>query len=73
MKYCNYRDITSVYSLNSRKLPGHFSYGLGTRLVSVGILPMLTVVTTAPVVCLVHADFMAIDGYTFTVPIATIS
>ena len=32
MKYCNYRDVTSVYSLNSRKLPGHFSYGLGTRL-----------------------------------------
>jgi len=32
MKYCNYRDVTSVYSLNSRKLPGRFSYGLGTRL-----------------------------------------
>jgi len=32
MKYCNYSDITSVYSLNSRKLPGRFSYGLGTRL-----------------------------------------
>jgi len=32
MKYCNYRDITSVYSLNSRKLPGRFSYGLGMRL-----------------------------------------
>jgi len=26
MKYCNYRDVTSVYSLNSRKLPGRFSY-----------------------------------------------
>ena len=26
MKYCNYRDVTSVYSLNSQKLPGHFSY-----------------------------------------------
>ena len=25
MKYCNYRDITSVYSLNSWKLPGRFS------------------------------------------------
>jgi len=34
MKYCNYRDVTSVYSLNSRKLPGRFSYGLGTRLYS---------------------------------------
>jgi len=33
MKYCNYCDVTSVYSLNSRKLPGHFSYGLGMRLV----------------------------------------
>jgi len=32
MKYCNYHDVTSVYSLNSRKLPGRFSYGLGTRL-----------------------------------------
>ena len=32
MKYCNYCDVTSVYSLNSRKLPGRFSYGLGTRL-----------------------------------------
>ena len=34
MKYCNYmyRDVTSVYSLNSRKLPGRFSHGLGTRL-----------------------------------------
>jgi len=32
MKYCNCRDVTSVYSLNSRKLPGRFSYGLGTRL-----------------------------------------
>jgi len=32
MKYCDYRDVTSVYSLNSRKLPGRFSYGLGTRL-----------------------------------------
>ena len=32
MKYCDYRDVTSVYSLNSRKLPGHFSYGLGTKL-----------------------------------------
>ena len=26
MKYCNYHDVTSVYSLNSRKLPGRFSY-----------------------------------------------
>ena len=32
MKYCNYRDVTSVYSLNSQKLPGRFSYDLGTRL-----------------------------------------
>ena len=32
MKYCNYRDDTSVYSLNSWKFPGRFSYGLGTRL-----------------------------------------
>ena len=32
MKYCNYHDVTSVYSLNSWKLPGRFSYGLGTRL-----------------------------------------
>ena len=32
MKYCNYRDVTSVHSLNSQNLPGHFSYGLGTRL-----------------------------------------
>ena len=24
--YCNYHDVTSVYSLNSRKLPGRFSY-----------------------------------------------
>jgi len=29
MKYCSCRDVTSVYSLNSRKLPGCFSYGLG--------------------------------------------
>ena len=33
MNYCNYRDVTSVYSLNSWKLPGRFFYGLGTRLV----------------------------------------
>ena len=26
MKYCKDRDVTSVYSLNSRKLPGRFSY-----------------------------------------------
>jgi len=32
MKYCNYRDVTSTYSLNSQKLPGRFSYSLGTRL-----------------------------------------
>jgi len=32
MKYYNYRDVTSVYSLNSRKLPGRFFYSLGTRL-----------------------------------------
>ena len=30
-RYCNYLDITSVYSLNSQKLPGRFSHGLGTR------------------------------------------
>ena len=30
--YCNCHDVTSVYSLNSWKLPGRFSYGLGTRL-----------------------------------------
>ena len=30
--YCNCRDVTSIYSLKSRKLPGHFPYGLGTRL-----------------------------------------
>jgi len=29
MRYCN--DVTSICSLNSQKLPGHFSYGLGTR------------------------------------------
>jgi len=33
MKHCNCRDVTFVYSLNSRKLPGDFSYGLETRLV----------------------------------------
>jgi len=33
MNNCNYRDVASVYSLNSRKFPGHFSYSLGTRLV----------------------------------------
>ena len=32
MKYCNYRDVTSVYSLNWQKLPGRFFCGLGTRL-----------------------------------------
>ena len=32
MRYCNYRDVTSVYSLNSQKLPGCFYYGLGMRL-----------------------------------------
>ena len=32
MKYCNCHDVTSVYSLNSWKLPGCFSYSLGTRL-----------------------------------------
>jgi len=33
MKYYNYRDVTSLYSLNSRKLPGRFSCGPGTRLI----------------------------------------
>ena len=32
MRYCNCRDISIVYSLNSRKSPGCFSYGLGMRL-----------------------------------------
>ena len=32
MKYCSYSDVTSVYSLNSRKLPGRFSYGLDEQL-----------------------------------------
>ena len=32
LKSCNYRDVTSVYSLNSRKVPGRFSYGLRMRL-----------------------------------------
>ena len=32
MKYCNYCDVTSIYSLNSRKLSGRFSYDLGMRL-----------------------------------------
>ena len=31
MNKCNCCDITSVYSLNSQQLPGHFSYSLGTR------------------------------------------
>ena len=31
-RYCNWYDITSVHSLNLRKLPGHFSYSMGTRL-----------------------------------------
>ena len=38
MRYCNCRD-TSIYSLNSRKLPGHFSYGLGMRLVCTQHMP----------------------------------
>jgi len=32
MKYCNYWNIISVYSMNSQKLPGCFSYSLGMRL-----------------------------------------
>ena len=32
MRYCNYCDVTSIYSLNSRKSSGHFSYDLGMRL-----------------------------------------
>jgi len=32
MNYYNYRDVTSAYSLDSRKFPGRFSYGLGMRL-----------------------------------------
>ena len=32
MKYCNYCDVTSIYSLNSRKLSGRLSYNLGMRL-----------------------------------------
>jgi len=32
MNYYNYCDVTSAYSLDSRKFPDHFSYGLVTRL-----------------------------------------
>ena len=32
MRYCNYRDVLSIYILNLRKLPGHFSYSLGMKL-----------------------------------------
>ena len=32
MRYCNYCDVTSIYSLNSQKLTGRFSYDLGMRL-----------------------------------------
>ena len=32
MRYCNYCDVISVYSLNSQKLPGCFSYSLGMGL-----------------------------------------
>lgn len=32
MRYCNCHDVTSVCSLNSQKLSGHFFFGLGMRL-----------------------------------------
>ena len=32
MRYCNYLNVRSVYSLNLWKLPDRFSYDLGTRL-----------------------------------------
>jgi len=39
MGYYKCCDVTSVYCLNSRKLPGRFSHGLGTKLQHLSLAP----------------------------------